>query len=658
MLPSRVQPFLNQVFNANYNLDIIPDEAERPKDPIVAPFNFYDRHVASNFALQRVVCLSDIPQVLSATCDIAVNTFWANGNKFSTDEYSFKMEIPEIEFTDARTVRQYYRIHIGPIAQAFTSKLCVHPHVKTWPSILEFMFHDHIGASYMSESILTITRDPKGGVFLSNKLKGKLTQPTIKTLNALLTNHPTLAMWHVFPMVSPFTTILQSISAGTEFKWETSHTGGYRFLTQTLPPTDAKSLSNKLSRSGTSHRSLKKNKLDRSTIAKVGKYVTPPSTVQRSRYRPDFKHYLQCAWTQASIHDTTYIILHCGRYERIGIRHRATQTLYLSGVIDTVSIQDPCYRKLHIGLHIAIFQDALERMKASETSSIPPASKAVKRSSDGVEGLERPPPKRQRSSKVPSVATEVHDSIAKHLVHRKLALVSLDYGVFSSSVPSSFRRIGESCKRDLPTESTDWTKDVYTQKKFNDKEYITLKLLAPLGRGAVGVVHPAQTEVMLSSGVVVKGSLVVKLAFSEEQQSKLKAEFEMYCRMSRLSSIKGVLDVHGLFYDVESNVMALLMADGGKTLRQREIERTGKFAEQVTTTQEEREAFTRALESIHQADIRHCDIRADNLTIDSDGKVYIIDFDCAEWHSPDSLSDETSRLNEVLEGNYIQRLHY
>lgn len=58
--------------------------------------------------------------------------------------------------------------------------------------------------------------------------------------------------------------------------------------------------------------------------------------------------------------------------------------------------------------------------------------------------------------------------------------------------------------------------------------------------------------------------------------------------MSRADGIEGIVDVHDLFHDAESNVMGLLMADGGKTLRQREIERTGKFAKQVTTTLQER----------------------------------------------------------------------
>ncbi|KAJ6614728.1 hypothetical protein B0H10DRAFT_130605 [Mycena sp. CBHHK59/15] len=45
------------------------------------------------------------------------------------------------------------------------------------------------------------------------------------------------------------------------------------------------------------------------------------------------RHMLQQIWAQAVKHDTTFLVLHCGNYEYIGIRHRATQTLYLSELI-------------------------------------------------------------------------------------------------------------------------------------------------------------------------------------------------------------------------------------------------------------------------------------------------------------------------------------
>lgn len=68
------------------------------------------------------------------------------------------------------------------------------------------------------------------------------------------------------------------------------------------------------------------------------------------------------AWVRAVQTDSTFIVFHSGNFERIGFRHRANQTLYLSELIDVVHGKDPAYGRLHIGLHMAIIQDVLDRM--------------------------------------------------------------------------------------------------------------------------------------------------------------------------------------------------------------------------------------------------------------------------------------------------------
>ena len=71
------------------------------------------------------------------------------------------------------------------------------------------------------------------------------------------------------------------------------------------------------------------------------------------------------AWVKAVNLDLTFIIFNCGSHERIGIRHRASQTLFLSELIGTVHTS-PSYGLIQLGLHIAILQDALDRMKARQ----------------------------------------------------------------------------------------------------------------------------------------------------------------------------------------------------------------------------------------------------------------------------------------------------
>ena len=71
------------------------------------------------------------------------------------------------------------------------------------------------------------------------------------------------------------------------------------------------------------------------------------------------------AWAQAVRHDSTLIILHSGNHEFVGIRHRKTQTLYLSKMIDVVNDNSPAYGKLHVGIYIAALRDAIDRVMAS-----------------------------------------------------------------------------------------------------------------------------------------------------------------------------------------------------------------------------------------------------------------------------------------------------
>jgi len=47
--------------------------------------------------------------------------------------------------------------------------------------------------------------------------------------------------------------------------------------------------------------------------------------------------------------------------ECIGIRHRATQTLYISDLIEPHACTEPPYGKLHVGVYIAAVQEVIDR---------------------------------------------------------------------------------------------------------------------------------------------------------------------------------------------------------------------------------------------------------------------------------------------------------
>lgn len=96
--------------------------------------------------------------------------------------------------------------------------------------------------------------------------------------------------------------------------------------------------------------------------------------------------------------DTTFIVFQCGNFERIGIRHRQSQTLYLSDIVDVVNGKDPAYGKLHTGLFIAAFEDGFDRaqqlqeadaVSMASASAAPDTPVTSKRPADDTHHTER-----------------------------------------------------------------------------------------------------------------------------------------------------------------------------------------------------------------------------------------------------------------------------
>lgn len=60
---------------------------------------------------------------------------------------------------------------------------------------------------------------------------------------------------------------------------------------------------------------------------------------------------------------TTLVVFNCGNLERIGVRDRHTQSLYLTDVIDIHACKEPAYGRLHVALYMIALEDALDRVK-------------------------------------------------------------------------------------------------------------------------------------------------------------------------------------------------------------------------------------------------------------------------------------------------------
>ncbi|KAG6843570.1 hypothetical protein H0H87_003063 [Tephrocybe sp. NHM501043] len=191
------------------------------------------------------------------------------------------------------------------------------------------------------------------------------------------------------------------------------------------------------------------------------------------------------------------------------------------------------------------------------------------------------------------------------------------YDIWNSTAPAKFIRTG-------------------TVKKntYTSNEYMLLTLTSRIAEGATGVAHTARLEI-LANGCVCNLEVIVKLAFNSKQTRRLRHEHTIYMHLAANGVEEGIPYVFGLFEDVETKAMALIMSHEGKCLLQKPVSELSEGA------------------NIHRAGVRHRDIRLQNLAARDDDHVAIIDFDRAKLEPSEKAkkSVEMYHLLNVLKGD-------
>ncbi|KAG6876996.1 hypothetical protein C0993_011195 [Termitomyces sp. T159_Od127] len=320
-------------------------------------------------------------------------------------------------------------------------------------------------------------------------------------------------------------------------------------------------------------------------------------------------------------HDTTFIVFHCGNYERIGFRHRESQTLFISSLIDIHNCSNPAYGELQAGLYVSIVQDAINRVKRQyELNNTKPKSRKRRRG-HGEEDAPRQYKTRFVVLKERAEAEERdrdYEAVKLHVSKRSLALIELRFGQYNSSAPAAFIRSGTKKK-----------------KTYKSGEYISLVLTSKIGFGAIGVVYDARLEVLLD-GCARGARVVVKLGFKEQEIKSMRHEYSIYQQLSNDGVVEGIPYIFGFYEDVESDTVALVMSYVGKCLSQLRPDKTKGYVRVPETVET---AYIRILKSIHQAGVRHGDIGEQNLMLTDDGRATIIDFDRAEKYPNQDQKD-------------------
>lgn len=614
-----------------------------------AALSFYDMHLSPNLALQRVAYLPNLLQYMTKevdTCLImdedAINSLptITFGDSFRTAGQRKQLRL-DTKATDVASIAMLYEETTGANCQAVASTILLTPQCSAWMPVVTF------GRAYnvdnptdqtfaLEEYALSLLGNDED-IFFYPQVKQCLNQETMQRLRSLWKKDLRLSTWEFLPYTSQAVTIIQNLCQGNPstttpedtFNMQTYPPIGIIQESTAVVPLDAADTpwypkgSEQILRAAAATSSINPERYPTVTVH----VAAPPSG------RSVIDQVLQHAWVTACRRDSTFIVFHCGNYERIGVRHRASQTLYLSDVINVPHVTEPgSYTKLHLGLYVSIIRDALER-----AVHIPQGDALLL------------PQKRRRSAEVPSTRPQQRlrsensnnssDSdtttveFSRDIFSRNMLLLSLHYGVYSSPHPATFFRRG------YQPASTGSEKASYKAT-----EYIHIRLTS---QGATGSVHDGTLEAYRDNQEPITCRVVAKLALDDAQKEHMRHEATVYEHLVK-ASVSGIPKYHGLFEDLRSGHLMLVTSYEGLPLPHR----IPDFIDSDTVVPEKwRDDFLRVLDGIHQAGVCHKDVQADNLLVNGDDEICIANFASASLTpSAEALGRENEYLKQILSG--------
>ncbi|KAF9023138.1 hypothetical protein BDZ89DRAFT_1070138 [Hymenopellis radicata] len=328
-------------------------------------------------------------------------------------------------------------------------------------------------------------------------------------------------------------------------------------------------------------------------------------------YTPNARIIMQ-AWVTAVKVDASTIVFDCGNFVRIGVRHRESQTLFLSDMIDIRSCKEPSYGGLLLALDIAVTFDALQRLPLLENDVL-----GKRKATLPAHG------RRPKKRKISEARTE---SSIKDLTHTigsfPLVAVFFRYDHFDSPAPLLL---------------------------FSPEPIVADK---SLGAGAVGSVFRVtiDPDLCLEDPEAGYPSFILKVASGEESIRRLRHEVHIYRHLEK-AGVSGIPSLLGVRENTAADVYAIMLSDAGNPIADRmDSER------KVYLSPKEQEELRAILSSIHAAGVLHRDVRAYNIMEDQSGRLRFTDFDRGSLRakSTDYIA-EKERLDKFIDGDYVER---
>ncbi|KAF7329374.1 Protein kinase domain-containing protein [Mycena kentingensis (nom. inval.)] len=631
-----------------------PGGASPPKLGL-PPRTFYHKHIDKSRLLRRVRRTDGLFGDLETVASTYLTAMEANRQHTCMPDTDIQdpRRRPLLPVDTVANVAKYYDSGAGAtLATLIASNAFVFPTLPTWDWILVWSRVGREGKPDRNLAVdeqhaLFILADRNNRLELNDGVEAAISEDMREALQGVVNwaGRPELGVWVVLAQSPAAEALIDGLGdlAG-EYTWRTHRTQQFPAMKSPIAnamPQDA---------AETPWIIRGNNELLLRRSARLSAHVAPVAesgvthAIPAASRRPKSTAYeygtltthalAQLAWSRAVETDSSIIVFTCGTLERIAIRHRGTQTLYLSEPIKVQSCADPPYTKLQVGIYIALLQDAISRMNEAPPLAIHPARRSSRKRGAPDEGAGSRTKRRKLVKEAPATAISAASE-------RNFMLLYIQHGIYDSPVPTSFIRSAP-CLHTAPTAPT--PKRTPIKRRYRPDEYFTITLTSTIASGAVGTAHTALLRATWKGDNLAAQEVVVKIAFFAEQQEKMRHEFEVYRRLAE-HGVKGVPEVYGIFDDLEGGAIAMVMSNCGECLWTLRPD-PSDFDLPVTSRQCTR--FLKILDGIHAAGVRHRDLRPENLMLTKSGEAFIIDFDLAEFEPSKGAKKRERRALELL----------